>query len=225
MSSLQGGNAMSANCCDIPALPIPTGGVPYLPDEIILYGMDIAGKHTISVAIPPVASVVTTGPYNYQVALLQGPGPGLGPGGTLLYQGPQLALTDAANIAVFDKTTTPAPLPAAPGPSVPRLQIAVIYGYAYEGQCYRLDKPKLLVFLSVNGTPASGCGFDTITGYSMWRVSATQDTVLELVSNADYFAKIILEGNLPGKRAPNTYAANAKPMTSLSHRGGRLTET
>jgi hypothetical protein len=59
----------------------------------------------------------------------------------------------------------------------------------------------------------------------MWRVSATQDEVLEIETSFDFLSKIVLERNLPGKRSPNTYAANAKPVTALAHRGGRLTDS
>jgi hypothetical protein len=109
-----------------------------------------------------------------------------------------------------------------------RRQFAAIYGYAYEGSCYRLDKPKILVFKpqgkKKKTVPAVGCGFDgKDLNYSMWRVRAS-DTLVEMTINADTFQALILEQNLPGKRAPNTYAAT---MISggMAHRGGRLVES
>src|SRR5215204_2575904 len=38
--------------------------------------------------------------------------------------------------------------------------IVAAYGYAFEGQCYRLDKPRVLAFRRVFETAAAGCGYD-----------------------------------------------------------------
>ena len=40
-----------------------------------------------------------------------------------------------------------------------KMVIAVVYGYAFEGHCYRFDKPKLLIFNRSFEGPAEGCGF------------------------------------------------------------------
>ena len=95
--------------------------------------------------------------------------------------------------------------------------VAVVYGYAYEGQCYRLDRPKLMIF-EYGGGPADadGCGFSDL-GYKMWFISAKQK-MLELNTNVDLAEVLILEANLPGNRTPNTYGNSMK----LAHRGGRI---
>lgn len=100
--------------------------------------------------------------------------------------------------------------------------IAVIYGYAYEGRCYRLDKPKVLVLSRHTAAQdwqvdANGCGFDN--SYKMWRVRAA-DYVLELNTSVGRIRTALLEANQPGKRPPNTYAAHMQ----LAHRSGRLME-
>ncbi|RWE91723.1 hypothetical protein [Mesorhizobium sp.] len=103
-------------------------------------------------------------------------------------------------------------------PVDPRMMaIAVIYGYAFEGQCYRYDKPKLLVFRpGVPETPATGCGFDGL-GYSMWQITK-KTPIMELATSTDLAEEIVLNSNLPGNRNPNTYGNNM----ALAHRGGRL---
>ncbi|MDJ1158197.1 hypothetical protein QNA08_08120 [Chelatococcus sp. SYSU_G07232] len=100
------------------------------------------------------------------------------------------------------------------------VSVIAAYGYAYEGHCYRFDKPKLFVFpYPLAGAPpgAKGCGFDGL-GYSMWRMRSL-DEVLELNIALDTLEKLALEANLPGKRAPTSYEANMQ----VAHRGGRLT--
>jgi hypothetical protein len=89
--------------------------------------------------------------------------------------------------------------------------IVAAYGYSYEGHCYRFDRQKILAFEFLGSAEAAqGCGFDTPTpappsyrAYSMWRIRA--DTrILELSMNVGSARNIILDANLPGKRAPNT---------------------
>lgn len=99
------------------------------------------------------------------------------------------------------------------------ITMAVIYGYGWEGHCYRLDKPKLVIFEYVRKErPAAGCGFDE--GYSMWRIRSKL-TMIELTSNVDLAEELILEANLPGNRAPNTYGNSMQ----IAHRGNRLNRT
>jgi len=96
------------------------------------------------------------------------------------------------------------------------IAIAVVYGYAYEGQCYRMDKTKLMIFpYSEVVNPANGCGFGK--PYLAWRVN-TKWRILELSASIDFAEVLVLENNLPGKRPTNTYSASYQ----LAHRGGRL---
>jgi hypothetical protein len=97
--------------------------------------------------------------------------------------------------------------------------IALVFGYGFEGHCYRFDKPRILVFWGVRREEAEGCSFDD-KKYSMWRVR-TKSQMLELTASADFAEALVLQANLPDRRAPNTY--NSAMM--LAHRGGRLTTT
>jgi hypothetical protein len=100
-------------------------------------------------------------------------------------------------------------------------QIVAAYGYAYQGHCYRFDRPRVLMFSSneiAPMEPAVGCGFNISPQYQMWRVPADKD-VMELTAQIDTFRSLVLEANLPGRRPPNTYASEMM----LAHRGGRLT--
>ena len=111
--------------------------------------------------------------------------------------------------------------------------IAAIYGYAYEGHCVRFYKPRVFLFEYENfahDEEAQGCGFggfidnnetknrEPKNPYKMWRIRAKTD-ILELNTTRDEASAIVLENNLPGRRAPNTYDGNMR----LAHRGGRLT--
>jgi hypothetical protein len=98
------------------------------------------------------------------------------------------------------------------------IAMAVVYGYAYEGYCYRYDRPRVLVFEYRGlGAPAAGCGFEP--PYMMWRI-AEKKKILELNTRMDLAEILVLDANLPGNRPPNTYGNKAR----LAHRGGRLTE-
>lgn len=102
------------------------------------------------------------------------------------------------------------------------LIIAAIYAYAFEGKIYRLDKPRVLSFFSQTTKQADGALREM--GYSMWRVT-TSDNVVEMTVSADTFQKLILDQNLPGRRSPNTYASNMiSGGGGVTHRGGRLME-
>lgn len=100
-----------------------------------------------------------------------------------------------------------------------RVWMVVAYGYAFEGGCYRFDKPRLLLFTSAaDGEPAQGCGFEGFNPpYRMWRISP-RTLLLEVSSTIGTADDLVLTGNLPGNRPPNTYGNHME----LAHRGGRL---
>lgn len=102
-----------------------------------------------------------------------------------------------------------------PGP-VTTVKIAVCYGYAFEGHCYRFDRPRIFVFEGGgSGGRAQGCGYGD--GYWMWQIGSL-DRVMELGVRTGLAEDTILDANLPGQRAPNTYGDHVR----LAHRGGRL---
>jgi len=98
--------------------------------------------------------------------------------------------------------------------------VALIYAYGYEGHTYRLAKPRIMVVAgeaepyepSAEDPPAS------VTGeLSMWRLSKYDETISISVESGS-LEKLVLEGNQPGNRAVNSYAAHMQ----TSHRGGKL---
>jgi hypothetical protein len=95
-----------------------------------------------------------------------------------------------------------------------KISIAAIYGYSFEGHCYRLDKPKLLI-IEQDDYDAQGCGFSA--PYRMWSVTS-KAMIMEVALDFDTAEKLVLEANLPGKRSPNTYGNDM----ALGHRGGKL---
>ncbi|MBZ6076793.1 hypothetical protein [Microvirga puerhi] len=104
--------------------------------------------------------------------------------------------------------------------------IAAIYGYAFEGHCFRPDKIRIYAFY-YNGPDlgAVGCGFDESTplssnSYRMWRLKM-RAPLMEISATLDTAEALILDASLPGKRAPNTYDSRMQ----MSHRGGRLTSS
>jgi len=118
-------------------------------------------------------------------------------------------------------------------------KLAVIYGYSYEGHCYSLPKPCIVV-VDGPGEPAMGCGYDqqtaviraltgtgsgeckTETGpaqYCMWRADKLTKTC-EISITSGFFEEIILQQNIGGPKPPVAYGARVQ----LAHRGGKLTE-
>lgn len=104
--------------------------------------------------------------------------------------------------------------------------IAAIYGYAFEGHCFRPDKTRIYAFYYDGpDLPALGCGFDETgplasNSYRMWRLKM-RTPLMEISATVDTAETLILDANLPGKRAPNTYDSRMQ----MSHRGGRLTNS
>lgn len=100
----------------------------------------------------------------------------------------------------------------------------VAYGYAFEGACYRFDRPRVLIIEpervggKVDGEPAKGCGFGGVGGYKMWRISKGE-SVVDMTIGMGPAEEIVLEPNRPGNRAPNTYGNKL----AVGHRGKQLT--
>lgn len=101
--------------------------------------------------------------------------------------------------------------------------IGVIYGYAYEGHCYDLPKPVIMLLpeLPELVTPADDCGYDKKfgAGYRVWVVDKLSECD-HVEINSGFVEQLVLEANLPGRRSPSMYSANMQ----LAHRGGRLNE-
>jgi hypothetical protein len=98
----------------------------------------------------------------------------------------------------------------------------VIFGYAFEGHCYDLPKPKIML-IPADPEPLAcdDCGYDLKRecDYMVWVVDKLQRCV-EIEVNQGFIEQIVLEANVPGKRSPTTYRATMQ----VAHRSGRLTE-
>jgi hypothetical protein len=102
------------------------------------------------------------------------------------------------------------------------LSAGVIYGYAYEGHCYDLPKPKIMLIPACPKVPTcDDCGYDCKKDcdYRVWVVDKL-DKCVEIEVNQGFVEQLVLEANMPGKRSPSTYRATM----AMAHRSGRLTE-
>lgn len=95
---------------------------------------------------------------------------------------------------------------------------ALIYAYAYQGHCYNLPEPVILI-VEGEGDDATGFDFDDNPGYQMWSVEKL-DRTMQLEPTSDTFEEVILKRGLSGAKQPVSYASRLQ----ISHRGGKLTE-
>lgn len=102
------------------------------------------------------------------------------------------------------------------------LSPGLIVGYSFEGHCYDLPKPKMMVIpTDPVDIPVDDCGYDDKKDekYRLWIVDKL-DECAEIDVSQGFIEQLVLEANLPGKRSPTMYAGRML----LGHRGGRLTE-
>jgi hypothetical protein len=176
-------------------VPAPASDFNFVPDEIILYGVRLNGDWKDKEA------------EHSGFISIADPEPFALPGGNL--QGSlSLRLTLFRGDKQLDNT---------------KVVIAAIYGYGFEGGCYRFDRPRVFLFERTGASQvdeeARGCGYDGFKPpYKMWRIRSGT-SLLELNSSTGSAQQLVLDANLPGRRAPNTYEGNMR----LAHRGGRLT--
>ncbi|RWO31478.1 MAG: hypothetical protein EOS11_14670 [Mesorhizobium sp.] len=106
------------------------------------------------------------------------------------------------------------------------ISCGIIVGYAYEGHCYDLPKPKIMLIPAIPELiPVDDCGYrdkyvpTAREKYMLWIVDKLDECV-EFEMNQGFVEQIVLEANLPGKRSPTMYASRMM----MGHRGGRLGE-
>jgi hypothetical protein len=126
--------------------------------------------------------------------------------------GRQQQLVEAQISIIQQGGVTPTATPAEPA-FIP----ALIHAFAYQGHCYNLPEPVILLVEDV-GKPAMGFDFDPAL-YDMWKVDKL-DRTLQLETTGDTFEEIILKRTLAGTKQPIAYASRAQ----ISHRGGKLSE-
>lgn len=103
------------------------------------------------------------------------------------------------------------------------ISAGIVVGYAFEGHTYDLPKPKVMIIptLPEPTIPADDSGFKQKEphDYAVWIVDKL-DECIEFEMNQGFVEQLVLEANLPGKRAPNMYAGRMM----MGHRSGRLSE-
>lgn len=108
------------------------------------------------------------------------------------------------------------------------LSCGIIVGYSYEGHCYDLPKPKIMLIPEFpRELPPDDCGYDLkndrpATGpdrYMVWIVDKLDECV-EFEMNQGFVEQLVLEANMPGKRSPTMYASRMQ----MAHRSGRLSD-
>jgi hypothetical protein len=102
------------------------------------------------------------------------------------------------------------------------ISCGIIVGYAFEGHTYDLPKPKIMIIptLPEADIPKDDSGFDQKSPlYSVWLVDKL-DECIEFEIGQGFVEQIVLDANLPGKRAPNMYAGRMM----MGHRSGKLSE-
>ncbi|WP_243368810.1 hypothetical protein [Microvirga solisilvae] len=102
-------------------------------------------------------------------------------------------------------------------PVTPDKCLALIYGFCYQGHCYSLPEP-VIVLVNGEGDLAQGCGWDP-DYYWSWDVDK-QDQTIHLQVQSDSFEELILKRNINTTKQPVAYSI----AFQMSHRGGKLTE-
>lgn len=84
--------------------------------------------------------------------------------------------------------------------------IGVIYGYAYEGHCYKLPKPQIMLLPVAPASIVDGdCGYKAELGYAVWQLDKLERAVA-LDVRTDDLKTLVLDANTPGNRSPLAYA-------------------
>ena len=106
------------------------------------------------------------------------------------------------------------------GPDIEINSLGIIYGYAFEGHCYKLPKPTIM-YLPNEPTEIKGgdcgcdCGYVPELGYVVWAIDKLE-RVLGLDVRSESLKTLILDENLPGNRSPLTYSQSYALSTQRS---------
>jgi hypothetical protein len=108
-----------------------------------------------------------------------------------------------------------------PGINVEIVSLGVIYGYSYEGHCYKLPKPQIM-YLPVlpediiGGSCGCDCGYVPELGYVVWSIDKLQ-RVIALDIRSDDLKTLVLDENMPGNRSPLAYSQTLALAPQRSH--------
>jgi hypothetical protein len=88
--------------------------------------------------------------------------------------------------------------------------IGIIYGYAYEGHCYKMPKPQIMLLPEMPRAIAHDdcgcdCGYSPALGYLVWQLDKRQ-SVVSLDIRTDDLKTLVLDENMPGNRSPQAYS-------------------
>jgi hypothetical protein len=98
----------------------------------------------------------------------------------------------------------------------------LVYGFCFQGHCYRLAIPAEYMIDGPEAGPESpvGCGYDDQPGYHRWRIE--QSTVVTRVERRKGTAEdLLLNFNLPG-RSPASMTYSAK--VQIASKAGKIHE-
>ena len=119
---------------------------------------------------------------------------------------------DASGFAVSTGTDESTTLELTARDGDGELTLAAVFGYAFEGACYRFARPRVMAFRPRDAADADGCGFGT--GFTMWRLDR-HDGVVGLAVTGGELQDALIEAHADDDRSPATYAS--KFVTA--HRG------
>jgi hypothetical protein len=95
--------------------------------------------------------------------------------------------------------------------------LVLVYGYCYQGHCYTLPEP-MVVLVDAPSAPAGGsCGWGP--PYRSWEVDKLDPTI-QFQAFGDTFEELILKRNINAAKQPVAYSI----AWQMAHRGGKLIE-
>jgi hypothetical protein len=104
-----------------------------------------------------------------------------------------------------------------PSPLTQNRSLVLVYGYCYQGHCYTLPEP-MVVLVEAPGTQANGsCGWNS--PYLSWEVDKL-DATIQFQAFGDTFEELILKRNINAAKQPVAYSI----AWQMAHRGGKLIE-
>ena len=98
----------------------------------------------------------------------------------------------------------------------------LVYGFCFQGHCYRLSIPAEYVIKHPVAGPEDsvGCGYDDRPGYHRWRIERSTD-VMRVERRKGKAEDLILDFNLPG-RSPASMTYSAK--VQIASKAGKIHE-